>query len=618
MTKLKLTLKYIFCFFCLFLGTIIMLIYSFCDNKIYNIPRASYGIMDFTNCKDYNKNINMPIVGELEFYYNRWIITDQDRAEMDSYIVAPSKWSNLTNNKKVYPKEGYASYKVTLKGLVPGSQMKIKCNSLTLSVNLFLNGVKTGFCGFPSKDTLDKISNLNETDSSFIRVPEDGIVEVVLETGLSKYGGLVAMPSIVLEEHNSSYMSFINFLPPTTLGLLVFSIFISLFITFSLKRGEGKYYPFFVFLSITAHFIFSYDIFLRTRGFNIYAMDMIFEACSFLTICLFTAMQLLYFRIDKKMTIPKWYLIFSLVSLSVLSILYFVFLATIGTLIIWMLFYLLHIPILMKCLKAIYNKQENEFFIYIYFIMLGISLIEMLDYMDLVTLTTYGHTSAYMIVIIFMTFGFYGHRLIHLNHIEKHSKDMEIEALKLKQEILLNQIKPHFVYNALTTIQGLYHKNLEEGDSGIVLFSKYLRTNVDAIEAGLIPFSDELDNVINYIELVNLSIDPPFQLELEIGFEDFMLPVLALQPVIENAIKYSRVNEKKDGYIKIKTYKIENEVYIEISNNGVPFDVAKIKETSKGLKNVKSRLESMLAASFTIESNESITRTSIHFTNPAD
>lgn len=594
-----------------------MLVFSFYDMKIYSIPRAEQGVMDFTDCKNYNRYINMPIVGELEFYYNRWIITDHDENSLDTFIQAPSKWSNRLNNEKVFPKQGYASYKVTLIGLTPGDHIKIKCNSLTLSVNLFLNGEQMGYCGFPSKTSLDKVSNLNESDSRFFIIPEDGTVEVVLETGLCKYGGLIAMPSIVLEEHNSSYMNFINFLPPTTLGLLIFSILISFFISFSLKRGEGKYYPFFVFLTITLHFIFSYDFFLRTRGFNIFPMDMIFEAHSFMTLCLFSIMQLLYFRMNKNMSIAKKYVVGSIVFLAILSVLYYFLIATIGALVLWMLFYLFHIPLIIKCLRRI-NQDKNEFFIYVYFIMLGISLIEMMDFMDLITLTTYGHTSVYIIIIMLMTFGYYAHRLIYLNHIEKKSKDMEIEALKLKQEVLLNQIKPHFVYNALTTIQGLYHKDIKEGDEGIVLFSKYLRTNVDAIESGLIPFTDELDNVINYLDLVNLSVEPPFPLELEIEFEEFMIPVLSLQPIIENAIKYSKVNEKEDGYIKIQSYREEQEVWIIVSNNGLPFDTSTIKGTSKGLKNVKARLKSMLGASVEYKSDEIETKIMIHFKQLGD
>ncbi|MCM1131649.1 MAG: histidine kinase [Anaeroplasma bactoclasticum] len=574
--------------------------------------------MDFSNCKNYNKNINMPIVGEMEFYYNRWIITDKDDKDLDSYIKAPSKWSNLTNNKTVYNRVGYASYKVTLTNLEPNSKIKIKCNSLTLSVNLYLNGAKAGYCGMPSKEKYDKVSDLNEADSWFVDVPTDGSVEVVLETGLSKYGGLVAMPYIVLEDHSNTYMSFINFLPAVALGLLFFSIVMSLFMSFSLKRGEGKYYLFFTFLSIAIHFIFSYDILLRTRGFNFFAKDMIFEGCSFLSICIFSVVQLLYLTNLKKISMKKIYVFFSVGILLFIPILYFVFLATIGSLILWLCFYLLQLPIIIKCLRSLLKKSDTEFFIYIYFIMIGISLMEMMDAMDLITLTTYGHTSAYMLAIMFLTFGFYAHRLIHLNRIEKRSKDMEIEALKLKNEILLNQIKPHFVYNTLATIQGLYHKNILEGDEGIVLFSKYLRTNVDAIEEGIVSFSEELDNIINYVNLVNLSVEPAFVLEVEIDYEDFMLPVLSLQPIIENAIKYSRVNEKKDGYIKIKSYCIENEVTVILSNNGVPFDVTNISSASQGLKNSRIRLENFLNATFEMSSDIEETKIEIHFTLDKD
>ncbi len=613
MKKFKTFIKIFLCMFCLFFGVSYMLIFSFFDDQIYNIPRAKEGIMDFKDCKNYNKKINMPIVGELEFYHNRWIITDQDCNALDSFINAPSKWSNHLNNSLVYPKKGYASYKVTLINLEPNTKIKIPCTSLTLSVKLYLNHEYAGYCGFPSKTEVDQVKDLTESNSYFITVPEDGKVEVVLETGFSEYGGLVAMPYIMLQEHNHSYMSFINFIPGTTLGLLVFSIFISLFISFSLKRGEGKYYPFFVFLCITAHFVFSYDILLRTRGFNFYAKDMLFQGFSFLTICIFSLFQLTYMLKIKNLKISKIYFYLNLSLSGFLSILNFFLLATIGSFICWMLFYILQIPILIKSIRHVLNSEENIFFHYIYFIMIGLSIIEMMDYMDLITLTTYGHTSFYMIFIMIMTLAFYAHRLIFLNKMEKKSKDMEIEALKLKQEVLINQIKPHFVYNALSTIQSLYHKDVNQGDDGIILFSKYLRTNVDSIDSGMIDFCDELDNVINYIELVNLSLEQKFNLELEIEVEDFQLPILSLQPIIENALKYSQVNEKPDGYIKIFTRQLDNQIIISISNNGMPFDVSQIHSTSKGLNNVKSRLKEALNAEFLITSDEEKTEIVIKF-----
>lgn len=604
MKKTKRIILLILSLLCLFTGAGIMLIYSMNDNAIYHIPHAEKGIMDFSECQNYNKKINIPIEGELELYMNRWIETDSDTGTMDSYIQTPSKWSSSLNNTITYPKKGYASYKVTLKNLKPGTKISVVCGSLTLSVNAYMNHNYAGYCGYPSKLKTDRVADLNQSETVYLEVPQDGTIELVLETGLSEYGGLLAMPYLKLEGHSHTYMSFINFLPALTLGLLVFSIGISLFISFSLKRKEGRYYPFITFLCITAHFIFSYDILLRTRGFNIYASDMIFQGLSFFTLCIFVGWEFYSLRKINGFQISKYYLIASYVAFVILSILYFVFLATAGILWIWIAFFVLNIPIIVQALYQFKHSTNNAFFIFVYFIMIGLSISEMLDYTDLVSLTTYGHTSVYMIILMILTLIFYAHRLLVLNQMEQKSKDMEIEALKLKQDLLLKQIKPHFIYNALSTIMMLYHQDIAEGDEGIVLFSKYLRTNVDALEQGLVPFSDEIDNVINYIELVNLSVEPKFNLELDLSFEDFMIPVLSLQPIIENAVKYSRVNEKENGYIKISSICKEDSVILSISNNGVPFEVTEIQEKSKGLKNVVARLESALGSTVTITSTE--------------
>ncbi len=601
---MKRIILWILSFFCLFTGAGIMIFCSINEEAIYHIPHAEKGVMDFSECQNYNKKINIPIVGELELYMNRWIETDEDKMPMDSYIHAPSKWSNSIHNKTTYPKTGYASYKVTLKNLKPNTKISVVCGSLTLSVNAYMNHEFAGSCGYPSKTKTDKVSDLNNSETIYIEVPQDGTVELVLETGLSEYGGLLAMPYLKLEGHSHTYMSFVNFLPALTLGLLVFSIGISLFISFSLKRKEGRYYPFITFLCITAHFIFSYDILLRTRGFNIYASDVIFQGLSFFTLCIFVGWEFYSLRKMNGFRIPKYYLIVTYIAFFILSILYFILMATAGTLWIWIIFFMLNIPVLIQALYQFKKSTSNAFFIFVYLIMMGLSISEMLDYTDLVSLTTYGHTSVYMIILMVLTLIFYANRLLVLNHMEQKSKDMEIEALKLKQDLLLKQIKPHFIYNALSTIMMLYHKNVTEGDEGIVLFSKYLRTNVDALDQNLVSFDDEIDNVVNYIELVNLSVEPKFNLELDISFEDFMIPVLSLQPIIENAVKYSRVNEKEDGYIKISTRLVEEVITLSVSNNGVPFNVLEIKEKSKGLKNVIARLESSLNATIVLSSTD--------------
>lgn len=70
---------------------------------------------------------------------------------------------------------------------------------------------------------------------------------------------------------------------------------------------------------------------------------------------------------------------------------------------------------------------------------------------------------------------------------------------------------------------------------------------------------------------------------------DFKVPAFSLQPFIENALNYSKVNEKEDGYIMISTSSEGEFVKISITDNGVGFDVSQLKEGAHGINNCKER-----------------------------
>ena len=89
---------------------------------------------------------------------------------------------------------------------------------------------------------------------------------------------------------------------------------------------------------------------------------------------------------------------------------------------------------------------------------------------------------------------------------------------------------------------------------------------------------------------------------LDIGDFEFDLPMLCLQPFVENAFKYSKVEDKENGYIQIKTYKDKKNYNVLISDNGIGFDKSKIKPNSVGIKNAKERLELISKAKVKIES----------------
>lgn len=180
---------------------------------------------------------------------------------------------------------------------------------------------------------------------------------------------------------------------------------------------------------------------------------------------------------------------------------------------------------------------------------------------------------------------------------------LEISNNNLKMLLLKEQIKPHFVFNTLNTIKSLYHKDVDEGDKAIQLFSNHLRYNVETTKTNMIEFSKELENIYNFIELENLKAQDQFNVIYNIEYEDYMIPILSIEPFVENAIKYSMVNKKADGYIEISST-IDNDNYITISiiDNGIGFDINKIKNSSCGIENAKERLTKLVNASININS----------------
>lgn len=182
------------------------------------------------------------------------------------------------------------------------------------------------------------------------------------------------------------------------------------------------------------------------------------------------------------------------------------------------------------------------------------------------------------------------------------SLEYELQNQKLKSLILKEQIKPHFIFNSLNIIKNLYHSDLNKGDYALSLLSKHLRFNVNTVKTNLISFDKEIDNIYNFVELENLKVDNKFEVIFNIDYQDFDIPILSLQPFVENSIKYSKVNYKEEGKIEISAYKDNSNIIVEINDNGIGFDPNDIKDESCGIRNAKERLSLLLNANVEINS----------------
>lgn len=191
----------------------------------------------------------------------------------------------------------------------------------------------------------------------------------------------------------------------------------------------------------------------------------------------------------------------------------------------------------------------------------------------------------------------------------KYERDMQEKTTSL----MLSQIQPHFVYNTLTTIQVLCEIDPEQAAKTIEYFSKYLRMNTDALSKTTpVPVEEEINHAMAYSKIEMVRFDN-VDVKFEVLDKDFKLPVLTIEPLVENAIKYG-VRAKEQGIVEVKTYKENNKHILVIKDNGIGFDVNNINKDGKnhvGLENVRMRIENMVGGTFKVESviNEGTTIT---------
>ena len=190
---------------------------------------------------------------------------------------------------------------------------------------------------------------------------------------------------------------------------------------------------------------------------------------------------------------------------------------------------------------------------------------------------------------------------LHLQLVREHERALAAEQ---RIQIMMTQIQPHFLYNTLSTIRSLCLTSPEAAARTIEQFSSYLRQNLDTLnQPSLIPFVKELEHTRIYAE-IEMQMFPYIHVDYDIESDDFMLPVLTVQPLVENAIRHG-VRAKEDGRIRIQAKEVAGGHAVVISDNGLGFDLdaaSGAQGTHIGIANVRERVERQCGGTLTIES----------------
>jgi two-component system, LytTR family, sensor kinase len=199
-------------------------------------------------------------------------------------------------------------------------------------------------------------------------------------------------------------------------------------------------------------------------------------------------------------------------------------------------------------------------------------------------------------------------------------RNAELQALVSQAELqaLQAQINPHFLFNALNTLYGTIARENAPARHLVLNLAELFRYSF-AANRGLIRLAEELDIVRAYLEIEQLRLGPKLHAEIEVDDELLQteVPVLSIQPLVENAVKHGVAPRRQAGFVRLLISKEGETLTVGISNSGTfrepaPEDMRE----GVGLANVRRRLALCYGEESTFDISSADDMTLVRFSLP--
>ena len=156
---------------------------------------------------------------------------------------------------------------------------------------------------------------------------------------------------------------------------------------------------------------------------------------------------------------------------------------------------------------------------------------------------------------------------------------------------LQSQINPHFLFNALNTLYGTIPREAAGARHMVINLAEIFRYFLQS-DRTFVPLAQEMQIVRAYLEVEQLRLGERLRVEFEVDDAalDVPVPVLSVQPLVENAIKHGVAQSAEPGYVRVRIERRGDQLSIVVENsNDRPY--ASVTGTGVGLQNVRRRLE---------------------------
>ncbi len=196
---------------------------------------------------------------------------------------------------------------------------------------------------------------------------------------------------------------------------------------------------------------------------------------------------------------------------------------------------------------------------------------------------------------------------------EAKQKDLESRTLKAKLNALTIQMSPHFLFNSLNSVSEIIHSDPMGAENFVLELSNFYRLLLETTKKESHSLEEEIKLCQAYLDLEKIRFPKKFNYQIEIEphlkLHMIRVPVLILQPIVENSIKHGFKNLSHKGNLQIiiSNSEIENKINIFIKDDGSGLHQNYLSLGSgTALENCKTRMKMMFGdhSEFNLSNND--------------
>ncbi len=196
-------------------------------------------------------------------------------------------------------------------------------------------------------------------------------------------------------------------------------------------------------------------------------------------------------------------------------------------------------------------------------------------------------------------------------------KETELSNLRLQNSLkeaqlanLSNQLNPHFLFNAINNIRFTIYEDADKADAMLTGLSEMLRYSLERSKQDKVRLREELEIIGLYIDLIKVQMEDrlEFVLDIDSGLQNYLIPPMTLQLLVENAVKHGIDKLRKGGRIELNAKTTEQDIILKVSNSrgdNKPLLASEVNTNNIGigLVNIQERLRLLYGerASFSIQ-----------------